>query len=399
MLALLCTLLLAAVSIGYVLVPLTRRAGPVEDDDTSVDQLRERQDASVAALRELEYEHEIGKLSDAEYFSLRDRYARHAMALLKLVDEREAARDQAIEQEVAGRRMGATAAPAVSRPNGNRPGARNRRASVSGTGRSARRWLLTTGAGALAVVIAILLLFSTIHRETAHPLVVGHVPLAMPRALAFVPGAGGALLAAGDQGLIRGSVGGTWNTVTSPSLPGHVAALLPAPDGQGVATLNGIGHMAVSRDGGAAWTALPNAPALPPGATAVSEVPGPPLLIFAGTAQGVEVSSDNGHTWTAANGFVNGLLPSGAVYGLAYAATGDSSAAGPSGAAFRGLLFAATDRGLYRTGDAGQSWQALPLAVHLVAITADPTSPSHLIAMDDSGQLYQSRDSGASWAH
>jgi hypothetical protein len=50
----------------------------------------EQLDGAVAALREIEFDRETGKLSDSDYAELKARYTREALAELRAVDAREA---------------------------------------------------------------------------------------------------------------------------------------------------------------------------------------------------------------------------------------------------------------------------------------------------------------------
>ena len=61
---------------GGPLIP----AGPLED-------LLSQRDATYAGIRELEFEHELGNLSQDDYQVLRDEYRRKAAGLLKEIEE------------------------------------------------------------------------------------------------------------------------------------------------------------------------------------------------------------------------------------------------------------------------------------------------------------------------
>jgi len=289
MTALFITLLLAVGAVTYVAWPLVGRVAVVAEDDPDVDVLRERQQAAMDALRELDYERQIGKLTDVEYFPLRERYARQAMVLLKLLDQRDAARESALEKAIAARRAGgrsaATLAPARTRSGG----------AATGTPpeRSARPWLLATGGGMLALVAAVVLLASTVSHGNSQPAVVGRVPLQTPRALAFDSSAAGRLLAGGADGTAASADGGkTWSLVTTTGLANGVVSLEPALDGQGLRAVTPDGSLQQSSDGGQTWTTASAAPTLPAGTQAVAEVPGTPPLLMVATADGMQVSSE-----------------------------------------------------------------------------------------------------------
>lgn len=388
----LITVLLAVGSVAYLAWPLLGRVVANDEEEPEVDVLRERQQAAMEALRELDYERQIGKLTDAEYFPLRERYARQAMVLLKLLDQRDAARESELERTIAARRAGTRAIGAPpARPRSGVP------AIGTAPTRSARPWLVATGGAMLAVVAAMAMLVSTVNRGALQPAVVGHVTLAAPRALAFDPSGSGRLLVGSANGMAASSDGGmTWTRLTTNGLPGGVVSFSPAPGSPGLQALMANGDRWQSGDGGRTWQAVTGGATLPAGTQAVANVPGSSPLLVAATSDGMRASSDNGHTWAVANGFVNGLLPTRDDRDVVYAPTADQST-GPQGRTFHGLLFVATDRGLYASADGGQTWLARSLGGNLAALAVDPQKPSILLAMDVRGRLFRSQDAGATW--
>jgi len=63
-------------------------------------------------------------------------------------------------------------------------------------------------------------------------------------------------------------------------------------------------------------------------------------------------------------------------------------------------VFAAGPGGLFRSADAGRTWQAValgPVGVGLVALAQDPRRLNNMFAGAASGALYRSRDGGATW--
>jgi hypothetical protein len=389
----LITVLLAVGSVAYLAWPLLGRVAANDDEEPEFDVLRERQQAAMEALRELDYERQIGKLTDAEYFPLRERYARQAMVLLKLLDQRDAARESELERAIAARRAGA-------RPSGTPPARTHTAVSAvdAVASRSTRPWLVATGGAMLAVVAASMaLLVSTVNRGAVQPAVLAVVPLAAPRALAFDPTGNGRLLAGGSNGMAASSDSGkTWSLVTTSGLPDGVVSFSPATGNSGLQALTANGDRWQSSDGGRTWQAVTGGITLPTGTQAVADVPGSPPLLVVATPDGLRASGDNGHTWSVANGFVNGLLPTKDDRDVVYAPTADQST-GPQGRTFHGLLFVATDRGLYASADGGQSWLARSLGGNLTALAVDPQNPSILLAMDTQGQLFRSQDAGATW--
>lgn len=107
--------LLGAVLLWLVLGPLVvppayrpRPAEPVEPEETE-------RGAALAALREIEFDRETGKLSDTDYASLKTRYTANALAALR-ADAAGAGSDRDVEAMIAARvrSLGRTGAPACA---------------------------------------------------------------------------------------------------------------------------------------------------------------------------------------------------------------------------------------------------------------------------------------------
>lgn len=103
-----------AIALIAVLLPLIeRRRNVVVKPDTNLPVLlEEREAAALAELRDLEFDHRLGKLSEEDYRELRAHLARQAVAGLKAVDTARAAEaarekelDDLIERKVAERRQ------------------------------------------------------------------------------------------------------------------------------------------------------------------------------------------------------------------------------------------------------------------------------------------------------
>ena len=86
MTALLVGTTLAVLSLLYVLYPLFR-ADIAIAPRTHTDASR-RQSPTVDALRELEFDRETGKISDADYGPLKARYTEQALAVMRAGDAR-----------------------------------------------------------------------------------------------------------------------------------------------------------------------------------------------------------------------------------------------------------------------------------------------------------------------
>jgi len=84
MTALLVGTALAVVSLCYVLYPLFRAdVAPAPRPFVSA---RDRQSPAVDALRELEFDRQTGKISDADYEPMKARYTEQALAVMRAGD-------------------------------------------------------------------------------------------------------------------------------------------------------------------------------------------------------------------------------------------------------------------------------------------------------------------------
>jgi photosystem II stability/assembly factor-like uncharacterized protein len=120
------------------------------------------------------------------------------------------------------------------------------------------------------------------------------------------------------------------------------------------------------------------------------------LLYAATTQEGVLASRDGGRSWANASGFVNGALPTRVVTGIVYdPRSGD--VAESQGSRFRGALYVATDRGLFRSTDGGSSWGRLALDADVAVVAVAPDDSRVLLAVDQAGRVFRSSDRGVSW--
>jgi hypothetical protein len=86
--------LLVMLAVLFVVVPLLRTTGVEEWKSASAEQLRrielrERRDAAYVALRELELDHDTGKLDDRDYATATAELRAEAMAALAALEEEE----------------------------------------------------------------------------------------------------------------------------------------------------------------------------------------------------------------------------------------------------------------------------------------------------------------------
>jgi hypothetical protein len=79
---------IAALAIAYVTAPLWRPRRPlVEADDTPLAALIERKDATLRAIKELEFDYQMGKLSEEDFERDNVRLRHQAIALMKRIEE------------------------------------------------------------------------------------------------------------------------------------------------------------------------------------------------------------------------------------------------------------------------------------------------------------------------
>lgn len=98
----------SASAIGYVIWPLFRRTtvqAPAVAEELA--ELMTRKDAAVQAVRDLAFDHSVGKIEDADF----ERFNRHlrgrAMALIRRIDEyapQTVQLEETLEGEIAARR-------------------------------------------------------------------------------------------------------------------------------------------------------------------------------------------------------------------------------------------------------------------------------------------------------
>lgn len=83
-------ILTAVAALGLVAYPLFQRRElelAAEAIDLDVEDAHSRREAVYGAIKELDFEHQLGNLSDADYQSLRSQYRQRAASVLKELDE------------------------------------------------------------------------------------------------------------------------------------------------------------------------------------------------------------------------------------------------------------------------------------------------------------------------
>ena len=144
-----------------------------------------------------------------------------------------------------------------------------------------------------------------------------------------------------------------------------------------------------SRDGGGAWEFAMDRPfeeAAEGDVLALASVNNPTGMggywIFAGTGRSVSKVPDCFCRWYTVG---NAGLPAGPVTSLALAPSAPD------------VLFAGLPSGVWRSGDAGESWRLATDALSSPCVAVDPADPDHVVAAAE-GAVLASRDGGLTWA-
>ena len=203
-------------------------------------------------------------------------------------------------------------------------------------------------------------------------------------ALAFPPSDSQILYAAGHDVFFKSLDGGkTWNSVST-NLPGtdiHGFTVDLENANHVYAHVVGFGIFD-SEDGGNTWTLLSDS--APPSTFNLAFGENSETLYAAAGEAGLWQSQDGGQTWKT----IQNVPDTGAV-AMAY-----SSANGRFYVTTLGDL-----AGLYVSDDNGQSWKPVGLNGALLAVAVSPLDPDHIIAVNDQGEVFASRDGGISWSN
>lgn len=412
-----------------------------------LDEIRERREAALAALHDVEFDYRVGKLSDEDYQALRTRLKAQAITALKEYDEQGRAVDDEIEGAVRALRV--SRAQSLSREEKSkrvcancgqaadsgdvfcaRCGARLRergparqepRAPVASR-RVARGWLVGAGVfAALWIALAGFLYFNAAAQAREQN------PVATLRAtdfhsLAISPAnPNRVFFGQHDGGMVSPDGGRTWEPM---NVSGDAMAVTISPAAPPRVYLAGHGVFARSDDSGKTWRAVENnlpsqdihaLVALPKVAdalyafvvgrglflsedggtrwqlvanalpNAVSALAVLPDAIFVGTqGEGVWRSDDGGATWQSANSIVGGALRGRNVNALAFDYT-------------TGTLYAGTEEGLSLNQNRGSGWvrRNLNSDIAALALSADGQT---VVAVNSRGQVFRSTDRGVSWS-
>ena len=100
-------LLAAAGAIAFVLLPLFRR-GSLDGRSNEMGELLSQRDLALSDIRELDFDHDLGNLSEEDHQAMREQSKRHAVAILKQLQTQDSRIDEEIEQAVAALRAEST---------------------------------------------------------------------------------------------------------------------------------------------------------------------------------------------------------------------------------------------------------------------------------------------------
>lgn len=98
--------LLTAAAFAFVLLPLFRKP-EIDTGARELNELLVRRDLALNDIRELDFDHDLGNLSEEDHELLREQSKRHAVDILKQLRAQEGRIDEEIEQAVAALRSGA----------------------------------------------------------------------------------------------------------------------------------------------------------------------------------------------------------------------------------------------------------------------------------------------------
>ena len=118
--AILVALVLSVGALAFVVWPLLKPGpAPVMVEDDRLTELLGRKDAVLKAIKDLEFDYQVGKLSEEDYQLYDQRLRRQAVALLQQIEEvapQTADMDAAMEAEIAQRRRVLDPARAAVKP-------------------------------------------------------------------------------------------------------------------------------------------------------------------------------------------------------------------------------------------------------------------------------------------
>ena len=191
------------------------------------------------------------------------------------------------------------------------------------------------------------------------------------------------MYAAGHNAFVKSDDGGkTWQSVPAdlPGLDVHAFTVDPENPNKVFAYVVSFGLFG-SEDGGISWEAL--SVTVPTSIHSLTLGEDDQSLYAAGGA-GLWQSQDGGRNWAPVQN-----LPDNDVIAVTYV-RGNSR------------LYVTTAEpaaGLYYSDDGGRTWASTALSGTLLAVAVSPLDPDRIIAVNDQGEVFASRDGGISWSN
>ena len=201
--------------------------------------------------------------------------------------------------------------------------------------------------------------------------------------LGIAPSNSQTLYIAGHNVFVKSDDGGkTWQGV-HPNLPGldiHAFALDPENADKLVAYVVSFGLFG-SEDGGINWESL--SVTVPSSILSLTFGEDSQTLYTAAGGAGLWQSQDGGKTWVPVQN-----LPANGAIAVAYERA-------------NGRLYLTTlepAAGLYYSDDGGETWTSTSLRETILAVAISPLDPKHIVAVNDQGEVFASRDGGLTWS-
>ncbi|MFI5269149.1 MAG: hypothetical protein ACHQ7M_17380 [Chloroflexota bacterium] len=88
-------------AVAFTAWPLVRGSQRAETDAAELNELVSQRDLAIEDLRELDFDHDLGNLSEEDHQAMREQSKRRAVAILKQLQAQESRIDEEIEQAVA----------------------------------------------------------------------------------------------------------------------------------------------------------------------------------------------------------------------------------------------------------------------------------------------------------
>ncbi len=105
--------ILVVAVVAFVVYPLIRpQRSPLDGASSQSEELLRRRDRVYTELRELEFDHRVGKVTDEDYAEAREQLETEAARILQAIDVELKAIDDEIERQVRRLREGRRACPA-----------------------------------------------------------------------------------------------------------------------------------------------------------------------------------------------------------------------------------------------------------------------------------------------